>query len=236
MKFGKWIAGGLGFVMFGPLGAIFGFALGSVFDNVPKQGKVMNTSRNDFILSLLVLIAAVMKADGKVTKSELEYVRAYFNQTFGEDASKEALLMLRDIIKKNIPVDQVGWQIKQNMDYASRLQLIHLLYSISNADGFIDEKEIQVIHYIANRIGITTKDERSMRAMFVQETDTAYKILEIEPGATEEEVKAAYRKMAMKYHPDRVTHLGQDFQKVANEKFQKVNEAYEKIKKQRGFK
>ena len=187
-------------------------------------------------MSLLVLVAAVMKADGKVSKAELNYVKAYFIKTFGEEAASEAVLLLRDILKQNIPVDQVGWQIKQNMDYASRLHLIHLLYGISKADGRIDQVEINLIHYIANRIGVTTKDERSIRAMFVEEVDSAYKILEISQNASEDEIKTAYRKMAMKYHPDKVSHLGDEFQKEAKEKFQKVNEAYEKIKSERGFK
>ena len=71
--------------------------------------------------------------------------------------------------------------------------------------------------------------------MFVKETDSAYKILEISPVATDDEVKKAYRQMAIKYHPDKVSTLGEDIQKAAKEKFQQLSNAYEQIKKQRGM-
>ena len=71
--------------------------------------------------------------------------------------------------------------------------------------------------------------------MFYKDANAAYKILEVKEKATDTEVKKAYRKMAVKYHPDKLTHLGEEFQKSAKEKFQKVNEAYETIKKERGF-
>jgi DnaJ like chaperone protein len=71
--------------------------------------------------------------------------------------------------------------------------------------------------------------------MFVKDTSSAYKILEITPDANDEELKKAYRRMAMKYHPDKVAHLGQDVQKAANTKFQELIAAYEKIKKERGI-
>ena len=72
--------------------------------------------------------------------------------------------------------------------------------------------------------------------MFIPSTGAAYKILEVEQSASNDEIKKAYRKMARKYHPDMVSHLGEDFQKSANEKFRKVNEAYEMIKKERNMK
>ena len=69
--------------------------------------------------------------------------------------------------------------------------------------------------------------------MFVPNTDGDYKILEIDPNATNDEVKKAYRRMAMKFHPDKVSTLGEEVQHAAKEKFQKVNQAYENIKKER---
>lgn len=240
-KLGKWIGGGLGWAVFGPIGALLGFAVGSFFDGVndtsnTQQARTrVHTTQGDFIMSLLVLIAAVMKADGKVTKAELEFVKAFFRKSFGEEAAKEALLTLRDILKQNIPVDKVGWQIKINMDYAARMQLLHMLFGLSKADGNISKEEIDTIHYISNRIGITTKDETSIRAMFVEETNSAYKILEIEKTATDDEVKKAYYRMAKKHHPDKVSHLGEELQNKAKEKFQEINKAFDSIKKERGI-
>jgi len=240
-KLGKWIGGGLGWVVGGPIGALLGFAVGSFFDgasNTPNTQQArtrMRTTQGDFVMSLLVLIAAVMKADGKVTKSELDYVKAFFKKSFGETAAKEAVLTLRDILKQDIPVDKVGWQIKQNMDYAARLQLLHVLFGLSKADGQISKAEINTIHYISNRIGVTTHDENSIKAMFVEETNSAYKILEIEKSASDDDVKKAYYKMAKKHHPDKVSHLGEEIQNKANEKFQEINKAFEKIKKERGI-
>jgi DnaJ like chaperone protein len=208
-------------------------------DNTTVQQTYTTSTRRstpgDFGMSLLVLIAALMKADGKVMKSELDYVKRFFIQQFGEASAKEALIMLRDILKQNIPVRDVCVQISQNMDYSSRLQLLHLLFNIAIADGIVNAAELDAIEKMAGYLGIASSDYMSIRNMFVPETDSAYKILEIDPSATDDEVKKAYRRMAMKYHPDKVAHLGEEFRKSADEKFKKVNEAYEKIKKERNM-
>lgn len=239
-QFGKWIGGGLGFVMGGPLGAVLGFLVGSMVDNTTIQTSVYNTpgqstAQGDFGMSLLVLVAAMMKADGKVVKSELDFVKQFFIRQFGQASAREALLMLKDILKKDIPVRDVCTQISNNMDYSSRLQLLHLLFNISLADGAINASEVEAVEKMSGYLGIATSDYVSIRNMFVPETDSAYKILEIKPTATDEDVKKAYRRMAMKYHPDKVSHLGEEFRKTADEKFKKVNEAYEKIKKERNI-
>lgn len=235
-RFAKWLAGGLGWAFFGPIGGIIGFALGSLADAAEVRTYTPGqTTPGDFIVSLLVLIAAVMKADGRVVRSELDYVKKYLVHSFGQQNAAEAVGMLRDILRQTIPLQQVSRQIKNNLDYSSRLALLQMLYGVSNADGQIHPREISVINTISGYLGINEKDTASIRAMYIPDTDWTYKVLEISPDATDEEVKKAYRKMAVKYHPDKVTYLGEDFQKVAKEKFQKVNEAYEKIKRERNI-
>ena len=241
-KYAKWIVGGLGWFLGGPLGALLGFAAGSLFDGQSRsetttyyRGRNYNTTPGDFGLSLIVLVAAVMKADGKVVKSELDFVRNFFRKQFGEETAGEALLMLRDLLKQNIPIADVCRQISRNMEYTSRLQLMHMLYGISLSDKYADKKELDAIEAIAGYLNISRKDRESIKNMFLPSDDAYYKILEIDPSASNEEVKKAYRTMARKYHPDMVSHLGEDFRKVANEKFRKVNEAYEKIKKSRNM-
>jgi len=241
VRIGKWITGGLGWAFFGPIGGILGFVVGSMFDEgIPGQGANQYqtgqpTTQGGYIMSLLVLVAAVMKADGKILKSELDYTKQFFVRSFGQAAAGEAIKILRDLLNQNIPVTEVCQQIRKNMDHPSRLQLVHFLFGIADADGHVHETEHQLIKHIAQQMGISEKDYQSIESMFVANTDAAYKILETEPTATEEELKKAYRKMAVKYHPDKVHYLGEDVQKAAHEKFQKVNEAWEIIKKQRGI-
>ncbi|UCH15583.1 MAG: TerB family tellurite resistance protein [Bacteroidales bacterium] len=236
-KFGKWIGAGLGWTFGGPLGAIIGFALGSFVDaaDVSVIKGERKTTTGDFIASLLVLVASIMKADGKVLRSELDYVKKYFVQAFGNESALEAMQMLKDILKQNIPVRDISVQIKQRMDYSSRLQLLHFLYGIANADGHIDSSEIQLIEQIAYYLGISSADSGSIKNMFVKSTDSAYIILGVDRNATNEEVKKAYRKLAVKYHPDKVGYLGDDIRNKAKEKFQSINEAYETVKKERGM-
>ena len=238
--FGKWLGGGLGFVMGGPIGGLLGFLVGSMIDGSTVQTSTYRTgtattSRGDFGMSLLVLVAAVMKADGKVVKSELDYVKQFFARQFGQESAKQALLMLKDILKQEIPVRDVCLQIKGNMDYSSRLQLLHLLFNVSLADSVIHSSEIEIIEKISGYLGVASSDFLSIKNMFIPETDSSYKILEIDPASNNDEVKKAYRRMAVKYHPDKVNHLGEDFRKSADEKFTRVNEAYEKIKKERNM-
>ena len=238
--FGKWLGGGLGFVMGGPIGGLLGFLVGSVIDSTTVHTSTyatgtVRTTQGDFGMSLLVLVAAVMKADGNVVKSELDYVKQFFVRQFGKESAKQALLMLKDIIKQEIPVRDVCLQIRGNMDYSSRLQLMHLLFNVSLADGKIHPSEIGLLEKMSGAMGVTSTDFLSIKNMFIPETDSSYKILEIDPSSSNDEVKKAYRRMAMKYHPDKVSHLGDDFRKTADDKFKKVNEAYEKIKKERNL-
>jgi DnaJ like chaperone protein len=242
-KLGRWIGGGLGFTLGGPLGALAGFVLGSLFDEADHiiqqptglDGRKVPVTQGDYMFSLLVLVTAVLKADGKILRSELDYVKEFLKQNFGTEGAKQALVILKDLTKQNIPVTDVCIQIRKFMDHSSRLQLIHFLFGIANADSEIHPDELKLIQHIAATLGISGVDYASIEAMFVPKTDWAFDVLEIHKEATNEEIKKAYRKMALKYHPDKVSYLGDDVQKAANEKFQKLNEAYQAICKERGI-
>lgn len=235
VKFAKWLGSGLGWAFGGPIGGIIGFALGSLVDSA--QFKVTNkqTQSGDFTASLLVLAAAVMKADGKILKSELDYIKEFFINQVGLNQTQDKMLLLRDIVAKDIPVNEVCVQIRTYMDYSSRLMLLQFLFGIAAADKNVHISELNLISQISVGVGISTNDFESIKAMFVKNFTNYYKVLEIEENASDDEIKKAYRRMAMKYHPDKVQHLGEEYHKAANEKFKKVNEAYESIKKMRGL-
>lgn len=246
MRYGKWIGGALGWALGGPIGGILGFAFGTIFDDkslsVEDQGRKKRvysrhqTAAGDFAAALLVLSAAIMKADGKILKSELNYVRVFYEKQFGKEIAQQQMLILRDLLKKEIPLKEVSEQIRYFMEHSARLQLVHYLFGIANADQNVDKSEVQTIERIAQYMGISEKDYASIKAMFYKDASSAYKILEIKESASDDDVKKAYRKMAKKYHPDKVRQLGEAHQNAAEEKFLKVQEAYETIKKERGFK
>ena len=237
MRYAKWIGGGLGWAFGGPIGGILGFVFGTMVDGMQSGNyKYKPTQSGDFSISLMILSAAVMRADGKVMKSELDYVRNFFIRQFGVETANNRIQMLQEILKQDFKLPEVCRQIGQYMEYPSRLQLLHYLFGLSSADGQFNPKEVEMIGLMAGYLGVEKQDYESIRAMFVKDLNSAYKVLEILPEATDDEVKAAYRKMAVKYHPDKVAHLGDDVQTAAKEKFQQLSAAYEEIKKQRGIK
>ena len=244
MGFSKWIGASLGWSFGGPIGAIIGMALGSMVDGMArgKRGSISSqrqqsrTQSGDFEVSLLILSSIVIKADGKQDQRELDFVRAQFISMYGKERASHAFKLFKQINKQtNISTRQVCLQIKQMMDHPSRLQLMHFLFGIAKADGLVTDDEVRIIHTIASYLGISTPDFESIKAMFYSSKENAYKILEITKTASDTEIKKAYRKMVKKYHPDKVMHLGKEHQKGAKEKFSQVQEAYERLQKERGF-
>lgn len=257
MSISKWIGAGLGWSFGGPIGAIIGLVIGSIIDSKSSDRSPLlddwrtkqkqqsasktytsarpRTQSGDFEVSLLILASVVIKADGIQDKRELDFVRQQFVNMYGRDRANQAFRLFKGINQQQIPVRQVCMQIQRMMDHASRLQLLHFLFGIARADGVVTEREVSQIHTISGYLGISARDFESIKAMFYNSSDTAYKILEITKEATVDEIKAAYRKMAKKYHPDRVAHLGEEYQKGAVDKFRQVQDAYEKLKTERGF-
>ena len=241
MGFGKWIAGALGWAMFGPIGGILGYyftsRLEKLSEAVASQGEQQSWNqgqRNSFLMSLLVLSAAVIKADGKTTSQELSTLRSFFARNFGPQAGNEAEEIVKDLLTKDFNLYEVCGQVRSCMDYSQRLQLYHYLVGLGACDG-LHQREIDILETIATYIGLSRSEVDSIFAQFRPSNDSNYRILEISPDATNDEVKKAYRKMAVKYHPDKVATLGEDVQKAAEEKFKAISQAYEAICKERGI-
>nr|WP_314867137.1 DnaJ domain-containing protein [uncultured Prevotella sp.] len=205
--------------------------------------------RNSFLFSMLVLSSYIIKADNKIMHSEMEFVRQFLHQNFGEQAvnqGQEILLKLFEIQKKQgiqvfrNTIHQSCAEIKHNMNVSQRLQLLNYLVIIAKVDGYVSPEEIKALKEIARHLGLTSKDVDSMLNMengarTNSNIEDAYKVLGLSSTATDDEVKVAYRKMALKHHPDRVATLGEDIRKAAEKKFQDINDAKERIFKARGL-
>jgi DnaJ like chaperone protein len=235
---------------------VLGFIVGSLFDvnqrNIVGAGgkrfgnmnadEVFNyyqqrsSGVNEIQTMLMALSAAVMKADGKVLKAELDYVKAFFANQFGSQFQKNQLQTLKQFLDApSIPLNQICSDIRTKMQPEVRIQLVHYLFGIAKADGDVSTSEMQQIEQIAAMLGVPSMEFESVKNMFYRNVDSDYKILGIEASATDEEVKKAYRKMAVTFHPDKVASMGEEYQKGAKEKFQNIQEAYEGIKKRRGL-
>ena len=207
------------------------------FAQDPFEFYRQSSSKYDIPTMLMALSAAVMKADGKVLKAELDYVKQFFSQQFGNQFSTRHLQVLKQFIDSDrIPLNEICNDIRNRMPAEVRVQLVHYLFGIAKADGNVAESELSSIENIANLLGVSRKEFISLKNMFYRDVNSDYKILGVTESASNEEIKKAYRKMAIAHHPDKVASMGEEYQKGAKEKFLKIQEAYENIKKNRGFK
>ena len=232
-------------------GALIGFVIGSFIDNSTvsvKRGRgraqdifdyyrqQASRSHEDFATMLMALSAAVMRADGKPLKVELDYIKTFFSRQFGPDFTSDHLQVLKHFLEgPEVPVEDICGDIVMRTRVEVRIQLLHYLFGLAKADGHVADAELDVIRRISGLLEIPHTDFESVKSMFYRDANADYHVLGIEPSATDEEVKKAYRQMAIRYHPDKVASLGEEYMKGAKEKFQKVQEAYENIKKQRGI-
>ena len=231
------------------------------------SGKGQQQGQNDyggdyfndsFKKNLLTVIAAEMRADGRVTKAELNVVKQVLVNQFGEAEAKEMLIQLRDILKNPIYLQQAAINVGRQVDHHSRLSILRILCAIANADGIVTETEINTIQNIALLMGVSQyytqrilaelnyngssygkwTDEQGGYKQHSESSDVnkAYETLGVSADATNEEIKNAYRKLAMKYHPDRVAQDSQEAQEKAEAEFKKIQTAYDKIKAERGIK
>tara|TARA_B110000495_G_scaffold187125_1_gene186258 strand:- start:228 stop:932 length:705 start_codon:yes stop_codon:yes gene_type:complete len=229
----KWLGAAAGWFFGGPIGAIVGLYIGSKF----SVGRM--NSQKAFEISLLILSSVVIKADGKVLKSELDYVKKFFTNTFGAKKSNEYFRMFNNLNKQdlNSKLRQVCLQLNGNINHSSRLEIIHFLFGVAASDNEIHPKEIETIKRISTYMNINPYDFESIKSMLLangsSNSKNWYKILGLTKDATDVDVKKAYRKMAVKYHPDKLIGVSEDIKNLAEEKFLAVKEAYEQIMKSR---
>lgn len=257
-----WIAGGpLGALAGLVIGALFDHGLNSVnnagnagtftqedtgYGNANGYGQQQEYEgrRNSFLFSLLVLASYIIRADGRVMHSEMELMRRFLRSNFGEPAVGQGEQILRNLFNEqkrqgygvfqNTVADCCA-QIAANMSYSERLQLLNFLAMIAKADGQVADEEIQALRNCSSWLGMREGTINSMLNLDEDSLSAAYQVLGVSPSATDDEVRAAYKRLVRENHTDHYEKLGGDILKAAERKMQEINAAKDKVYKARGM-
>jgi DnaJ like chaperone protein len=201
-------------------------------------------SHNRFVWLLVQILMHIARIDGEVTRDEVQTIQRFFQYNLHYSQTK--MLWVKELIKEatssTVTLDSLLLEFKNTFAYEPRLILLELVYQVLYTKTTVPEEELKVARNIANFLDISSYDQRTIEAKYKyrsHQTSTRaatsaaqyYAVLGLEQDATDEEVKKAYRKLSMKYHPDKVRHLGDEFQKVAEEKMKEINAAYDHFKK-----
>ncbi|MFH1212865.1 MAG: TerB family tellurite resistance protein [Candidatus Neomarinimicrobiota bacterium] len=245
---GTIIGGGIGWALLGPLGALFGAYIGNLVsadsgvrptnsraETTTPFATFGDTRAGDFAVAMLSLFAYVSKSDRTVRPSEVQYVKKFLVEKFGHQNAQDLLYLYKEILDKDYNIRDVASQIKVHMDYYSRMELLHVLFGIAAADGNFQAVELNAIRVISDALGVSAGDYESIRAIFGGSANQAYSILGVKSADDVDTIKKAYRDLANKYHPDKVANLGPEIQQLAEEKFKSINDAYQTVRKERGF-
>lgn len=255
---GSLLGGMIGWGFGGPIGAIIGSILGGTVSikagrETAGRGRAPASARgsgSSAAAALMVLLAAVTRADNKTTKNEVKYVKEFLVRNFGRENASDLMQIYRKALKHQFDLNDVCRQVRENLDWAGRSELIHTLFGLAAADG-ATAAELQLVREIGRRLKLSDQEIRGMEAMVHGRGETwsgsatgadpgpahsnrYYEVLGASREDSMDEIKKKYRELAKKYHPDLVVHLGEEFRLLAKQKFQSIQEAYDAIKESRG--
>ena len=252
MGYARWIGAFFGGMAGGFFGALAGYALGALGENLfdsgngnrPTRSNAAEGERNSYLMSLLILTAHIIQADGKIMHSEMEYVRQMLRNAFGKQAEVQGEAILRRLFERRKQLGENEWnrqivQICREMASAMTLEqrsgLLALLSEIAKADGSVHPNEVEQLKFIADRIGVGSAAIDQLLNLGENSLEAAYKVLGVAPDASDDEVRKAYRRMALQYHPDKVANLGDDVKAAAEKKFKELGHAKDLIWAARGM-
>ncbi|MFC1553861.1 TerB family tellurite resistance protein [candidate division KSB1 bacterium] len=233
------------------LGAIVGGVLGNVFDSTKevsgrqrRAGLSGDPSQNPkvrefvFVSNMVALLTSVAKADKEIHPNEVNTIKNFCAKTFRYTGHDEMVIenLIRESANKKLDLKLITEDTRRMLGYSEQLMLLRVLYAVAMSDRIFKNEERERIQLIANYLRINPSDhEYIKKEMNITQFDDSFDVLEVSPHANDEEVKEAYREKVKKYHPDKVSHLGKDFTELAKQKFQKIQDAYSKVSKERGF-
>ncbi|MEE8424077.1 MAG: DnaJ domain-containing protein [Thermodesulfobacteriota bacterium] len=239
----SWLFGAsMGWFVGGPVGAVVGGAIQHVF----SSAKMKQIGQSDaaakpemiFISNLVAIMTKICMADGHISTEERRVIHKFFESSLGYSGENLKFIdaMIDETDRQNPDLKQIVFAFDRFANHEQRLILLDLAYNIAAVDHTITEGEQNAINDIVAGLNISQAEHERIRGRHtVVKVGKNYAILGVDRSASNEEIKKAYRQLAMQYHPDKVSHLGQELIDFSNKKFQEINNSYQTIKKERGL-
>ena len=238
-----WLFGaGLGWFMGGPLGAIVGAAL----QNALSQGEYTKIGQNSnatngetiFVANLVAIMTKICMADGHISREERGVIHNFFQKSLGYGGNELKIIdaMIDETDRRNPDLGQVCASFKRFAKHEQSLILLDLAYNIATIDHVVTEGEEQALRELIAALGISEEEHIRIRNRHaIAKRSDHYMVLGVDSSASIQDIKKAYKALAKQYHPDKVSHLGDELVEFAHQKFQEINDSYQAIKNERGF-
>lgn len=232
------LAGGLFFFLF----LFIGFWAFSYYvrRKVSEYEKSQTEAHNNFVSSLIHILVKIAQFDGKITRAEQQTIKNFFRSHLRYDQNQMFWVgeLIKDATANTDSLETLLAGFRSSFAYEPRLILVELVYQVFFSNEIVRDQDLELARNIAEYLELSPYDLQSIQSRYLHRRHAAvnqeqqyYDVLGLAPGASFEDIKKAYRKLSMKYHPDKVGHLGQEFQGVAEEKMKELNAAYQYLKK-----
>jgi DnaJ like chaperone protein len=234
-KYEKWLGASLGWMLTGnPLGGVLGFIAGTLIQQGDKDrpaGTVKGVS--EFEVNLMVLASHLIKIDGRISAGQAAFTEQFLNAHFDPQFGAERARIFNHCLQKEYDLNAACGQIRMYSELGTRIQVVRFLIDLAQCDGEMTERQNYFVFRIAGYLNINDVDYRKLKAEHVLQPVTVYDILGVTRQMDFAEIRTVYRKLVLKYHPDRNKDASDEEKKKLAQKFQQVQEAYEKIKAER---
>lgn len=248
----------MGFFLGGPLGMI----AGAVFGHMIDKGSDIESSQDStygprffystgydrsqmvFFVGAFSMLAKLASADGVVREDARRKIDEFmrYDLHLNGNSYQYAWSVFDNALKQDVSFESLADQFYQNFHNTPQLLqlMVDIFYKVAMVDGSLSANEERLIDYAAKtfRIAQSILDSIKRRYGVSDSLAKAYATLGLSESATEAEIKKAYRKLIMEFHPDTVASKGmaEEFKEYATKRFREIQEAYEQISKERGIK
>ena len=234
-KYEKWLGASLGWMLTGnPIGGLLGFLAGTLVQGDNKDyGQPVVKGVSEFEVNLMVLASHLIKVDRFITNTEIDFAERFLNTHFDPAYAEQRNDILRHCLHKEYDLNAACGQIRLYSQPGTRVQVVRFLIDLAQCDGAMTERENYFVFRIAGYLNVNDLEYKKLRIEHTYHTETVYEILGVTETMSFAEIRTTYRRLVLKYHPDRNKDVSEAEKKKLAQKFQQVQEAYEKIKKER---